>query len=284
MFVAVASLRSFARAARSLGRSPQSATRSVAALEARLKTRLLARSTRAVSLTADGARHLDRARTLVAEFDAIESPEIGPLRGVLVVTAPVLFGQMHVVRAVLEMTEAHPDLDVRLLLFDRVVSLADEGIDVAVRIGALPDSSLRARLVGHVRSVVCASPEYLDRAGRPRAPESLAKHACIAFTATTPIADRWSFGKESVSVRPRLTVNSGQAAIDAAVSGHGIVRAFSYQVQPLVDRGKLEIVLRSHEPEPSPVHVVQLAGSPARAATAFAELAVSRLSRALKGS
>src|SRR5581483_925226 len=168
MFVAVASMRSFAKAARSLGRSPQSATRSVAALEARLGTRLLARSTRAVSLTADGARHLDRARTLVAEFDALESPEAGPLRGVLVVTAPVLFGQVHVVRAVLEMTEAHPDLDVRLLLFDRVVSLADEGIDVALRIGALPDSSLRARRVGHVRSVVCASPEYLDRAGRPR--------------------------------------------------------------------------------------------------------------------
>src|SRR5262249_29056975 len=141
-----------------------------------------------------------------------------------------------------------PQLDARLLLLDRVVSLAEEGIDVAVRIEALPDSALRARLVGHVRSVTCASPAYLERAGTPRTPDALARHTCIGVSAVTPVADRWSFpdrtGRErGVAVRTRLVVNTAQAGIDAAVSGLGIVRALSYQVERLVAARKLRLIL-----------------------------------------
>lgn len=284
VFVAVATARSFAEAARSLGRSPQAATRAVAALEERLGARLLNRTTRSVSLTSDGERYLERGRRALAELDLLEAPAdvTAPLRGVATVTAPVLFGQLHVVPVVIELLALHPGLDVRLMLLDRVVSLADEGVDVAVRIGPLPDSSLRARLVGHVRSVVCGSPAYLERAGRPRDPAALAEHACIAFTGNTPIADRWSFRAEgkrerSVAVKPRLTVNAGQAAIDAARAGVGLVRVLSYQVDDLVARHELSIVLRDFEPEPMPVHLVQLPGAQSRAGAAFVELASARL-------
>jgi DNA-binding transcriptional LysR family regulator len=289
VFVAVAAARSFVSAARSLGRSPQAATRAVAALEQRLGTRLLARTTRSVSLTNEGERYLARGRHALAEIDLLETREDAqaPLHGVLTVTAPVMFGQLHVVPVVIELLAAHDGLDVRLVLLDRIVSLAEEGIDVGVRIGALPDSSLRARVVGHVRSVVCASPAYLERAGRPRSPESLREHACIAFNATTPIADRWTFGKKArgekrpkswtVTVRPRLTVNTAPAAIEAALTGLGLVRVLSYQADAFVSAGKLAVVLRSFEPEPVPVQLVHLPGAPGRAATAFLDLATERL-------
>jgi DNA-binding transcriptional LysR family regulator len=284
VFVAVATLRSFADAARSLGRSPQAATRAVAGLETRIGARLLNRTTRSVSLTSEGERYLERGRRALAEFELLESPSdaAATLRGVVSITAPVLFGQLHVVPVVSELLATHATLDVRLILLDRVVSLAEEGFDAGVRIGALPDSSLKVRPVGHVRSVVCASPEYLERAGQPREPGALADHACIAFVATTAIPDRWSFpssGKRerSVAVHPRLTVNTGQAAIAAALAGLGIVRVLSYQVDELVAEGKLRILLRSFEPEPMPVHLVQLPGVMSRAATAFIDLAAERL-------
>src|SRR5262245_20459107 len=173
VFVAVASRRSFIEAARALRRSPQAITRSVAALEQRLGTRLLNRTTRSVSLTGEGERYLERGRRVLAELDALELPAVAsaPLVGRLSITAPVLFGQLHVAPLVWAFLEQHPRIDARLLLVDRVVSLAEEGIDLSVRIGWLPDSSLRARLIGHVRWVVCASPTYLSRAGVPRSPE-----------------------------------------------------------------------------------------------------------------
>ncbi|HEY3807721.1 MAG TPA: LysR family transcriptional regulator [Kofleriaceae bacterium] len=282
VFAEVATAKSFVAAARAHGRSPQAITRAVAALEARLGTRLLHRTTRSVSLTSSGERYLERGRRVVAELDELEgaarSARTGPLRGRLSITAPVLFGQLHVAPIVLEFMREHALVDVRLVLLDRVVSLADEGIDLGVRIGALPDSALRARVVGHVRTVACASPAYLARAGRPRAPSALAKHQLIAFTATTPIVDRWTFGRAGVRVQPRLTTNTGQAAIDAAVAGAGIVRAMSYQVAPLVAAGKLAIVLARYEPEPVPVQLVQLPGIAARVATVFADYAAARLS------
>jgi DNA-binding transcriptional LysR family regulator len=221
---------------------------------------------------------------LLAEFDLLEDPqdEKAPLRGVLSVSASVLFGQLHVVPLVSELLRRHPEVDARLLLLDRIVSLPEESIDVAVRIGRLPDSSLRARLVGHVRWVVCASPAYIDAAGAPRSPDALARHTCIAFTPTTPIPERWSFpgprGRErSVAVRARLTVNTGQAAIDAAVGGFGLVRVYSYQIGALVAANKLRIVLSRFEPEPVPIHIVQLPGAQTRAAAAFVDLATARL-------
>jgi len=286
VFAAVAKRRSFVQAARALRRSPQAMTRAVAALEARLGVRLLNRTTRSVSLTSDGERYLERSVRAVAELDALESVSDAPLAGLLSLTAPVLFGQLHVAPVVGEFLREHPGLDARLFLVDRIVSLADEGLDLGVRIGALPDSALRARILGHVRLVACASPGYLKRAGRPRAPEDLAKHTCIANTGATPIADRWSFPgdkrERSVSVRARLTVNTGQAAIDAAVAGFGITRALSYQVGHLVAANKLQLVLERFEPPSVPVQLVQLPGAPNRAATTFAEFAARRLATRLR--
>jgi DNA-binding transcriptional LysR family regulator len=280
IFVQVASLRSFAETARSLGISPQAVTRAVASLEGRLSTRLLHRTTRSVTLTSDGERYLERGRRVVDELEALEAPvdATAPLAGVLTVAAPVLFGQLRVMPVVTEMLAQNPSLDIRVLLQDRVVSLAEEGIDVAVRIAVLPDSSLRARFLGEVRSVLCASPAYLERAGRPRDLHALSDHACIAFTSTVPIADRWSFGRRVVAVRPRLVVNTGQAAVDAALAGVGIVRVLSYQVEEHVKAGRLKVILSSHEPAPVPIHLVQLAGVQPRSATTFANLAAARLS------
>jgi len=280
VFVNVASLRSFAEAARALGRSPQATTRAVAALEERLGTRLLNRTTRSVSLTNDGARYLERGRHALAEFEQLESGADvnAPLSGKLTLTAPLLFGQLHILPVAMAFLARHPELDVKLMLLDRVVSLAEEGIDLAVRLGALPDSSLRAQKVGHVRSVLCASPDYLARAGVPRTPDALARHSCIAFTNTTPIVDRWSFPRvgrreRSVAVRARLVVNTAQAAIDAAVAGLGIARVISYQVAQLVAGDRLRVILASYEPPPSPVQLVHLPGVQTRAAAAFVEFA-----------
>ncbi len=281
VFAAVAALRSFAAAARQLGRSPQAVTRAVAALEARIGVKLLHRTTRSVSLTSDGERYLEAARRAVAEFQALEAPRDSSVRGRVAITAPVLYGQLRVMPVVAELLAAYPEVDARVVLLDRVVALAEEGVDVGIRVGALPDSALRARPLGVVRSVLVASPAYLARGGTPRRPEALADHACIALTATTPIVERWAFPGErrerSVAVRPRLVVNTGQAAIDAALAGLGIVRVLSYQVDELVAQGRLRVVLAGHEPPPVPVQLVMLPGPLGRAAQAFAELAAKRL-------
>jgi DNA-binding transcriptional LysR family regulator len=285
VFVTVASLRSFAGAARALGRSPQAVTRAVTAVEARLQTRLLNRTTRAVSLTDEGERALARGRRALAELELLEARDdtTAPLTGRVSVTAPVLLGELHVLPIVTELLAHHPGVDVRLVLLDRVVSLAEEGIDVAVRVGALPDSSLRARPIGHVREVLCASPAYLAKGGVPRAPEDLARHTCITFSGTTPNADRWSFRarpggaggprrERSVAVRTRLSVNTGQAAIEAALAGVGLVRVLSYQVSRLVAAKRLRIVLAAFERDAIPVHVLHQPGPRGRAVTSLLEL------------
>jgi DNA-binding transcriptional LysR family regulator len=283
VFVAVASLKSFTNAARQLGKSPQAVTRAVAALERRLDTRLLHRTTRSVSLSNDGERLLERSRRALAELDALEAPgETGELRGTLSVTAPVQFGQLHVLPLVRAFLAENAHVSVRLALLDRVVALAEEGIDVAVRIGALPDSALLARQVGRVRTVIVGSPQYLEHAGTPRQIDSLAKHATIAFTTTTPICDRWRFGSRSIAVTPRLVVNTAQAAIDAALAGMGLVRVMSYQVDHLVAAGKLRIVLASAEPDSVPVQLVSLPGVQPRIAQAFIDHAVEGLSSQLR--
>src|SRR5262245_2147017 len=282
--VAVAGRRSFVEAARTLRRSPQAITRAVAALEHRLGARLLNRTTRSVSVTGEGELYLERGRRVLAELDALESaPDThAPLAGRLSITAPVLFGQIHVAPLLCAFLEQHPGADGRLLLVDRVVSLAEEGIDLAVRIGSLPDSSLRARLVGQVRWVVCASPGYLSRAGVPRTPEALTRHACISFDAGSPVADHWSFprgkGRErSVAFRPRLIVNTAQAGIDAAIAGLGIVRVLSYQVERPLAEKKLRLILERFAMPPVPIHILQLPGIPNRLAAAFVDFAAGRL-------
>jgi len=283
IFVAVATRRSFAEAARALGRSPQVITRSVAALETRLGTRLLHRTTRSVSLTDEGARLLDRARPLLADFDALEAREAGELHGVVTVAAPVMFGQLRVAPVVHDFLRAHPSVDARLLLQDRVVSLAEEGIDVAVRIGVLPDSSLRARQVAEVRLVLVAAPAYLARRGAPTSPSELAGHDVVAFTGTTPIPDRWTFRRAgrpdaNVSLRPRLVTDTARSAIDAAAAGLGITRVMSYQVDELVREGKLAMALDELDAAPIPVSLVQLPGATTRAAAAFLDFAAERMS------
>ncbi|HEU5057435.1 MAG TPA: LysR family transcriptional regulator [Kofleriaceae bacterium] len=292
LFAAVAAHRSFAAAARAAGRSPQAVTRSIAALEARLGTRLLHRTTRSVSLTGDGERTLERCRRVLAEFDALEDAagEEADLRGILAVTAPALFGRLHVLPVATAFLAAHPAVDLRLTLIDRVVSLAEEGIDVAVRIGALPDSALVALGLGQVRLVVCGSPDYLARAGTPRAPADLARHACLVFSGASPVPDRWSFPsgrggrrrEQAVGVRPRLVVNSADAAIDAAVAGLGLVRVLSYQVDRLVAARALRIVLAGFEPAPVPVQLVHLPGIQPRLASAFAAAAAPALRERLR--
>jgi DNA-binding transcriptional LysR family regulator len=241
---------------------------------------LLARTTRSVTLTADGAQFLEHSRRALAEVDALERPST-EMRGTLHVTAPVLFGQLHVLPIVTAFLETYPDVQIKLSLLDRVVSLAEEGVDLAVRIGELPDSALLARHVGNVRTVLVASPAYLDRVGAPRLVESLAKHTVIAFSGSTPIVDRWTFGKHRIAVTPRLVVNTAQAAIDAALDGLGITRVLSYQVARLVEDGKLRVVLASHEPPSMPVHLVRLPGAQTRVAAAFSELAAVQLAKRL---
>jgi DNA-binding transcriptional LysR family regulator len=267
IFAAVAEQSSFTKAARQLGRSPAAVTRAVAELEKRLATRLLNRTTRSVSLTDDGVRYLDQCRRVlaeVAELDAAANGERQEPRGLLTITAPVIFGRMHVLPIVEKFLADYPEVDARLLLLDRSVSLVEEGIDVSVRIGQLPDSSLRAIRAGEVRRGVYASPAYLRRRGVPKSPRDLAEHACIAFTAITPVADRWTFYRENgnftVTVKPRLVVNSGEAAIDAAISGLGITCVLSYQVTQHIAAGTLRCILAHYEPPLLPIHVLHPSG------------------------
>ncbi len=226
IFVAVAEQQSFAEAARQLCRSPAAVTRAVAALEERLQARLFNRTTRSVALTDAGVRYLASCRRLLAAYDELEAENIGERaepRGWINVTAPVMFGRLHVLPSVRSFLDEHPRVDIRLLLLDRVVSLVDEGLDLGVRIGQLRDSSLRAIRVGQMRRIVCASPQYIARHGMPAMPRDLGNHSIVACTAVTPIPDRWTFhgpsGLISVAVTPRLVVNTTAAAVDAVLDG-----------------------------------------------------------------
>ncbi|MCB1886005.1 MAG: LysR family transcriptional regulator [Rhodocyclaceae bacterium] len=265
VFVAVAEAEGFAAGARRLGMSPPAVTRAVAALEERLGVRLLQRSTRRVRLTEAGTRYLDDARRLLAEVDAADEAAAGinaTPRGDLAVTASALFGQLFVMPGIVDYLNRYPETRVDALFVDRVVNLIDEGIDVAVRIGALADSSLRARRVGSVRIVLVAAPDYLARCGTPSQPDGLAGHETIASRAgsgTFGTGD-WRFatpaGPHNVRVQPRLMVSTNDGAIRAALAGFGIARLLSYQVAPHLADGSLKIVLPDCELPPLPVHLV----------------------------
>jgi DNA-binding transcriptional LysR family regulator len=267
IFVAVAEQESFVEAARQLGRSPASVTRGVAALEERLQTRLFNRTTRSVALTDAGARYLENCRRLLTTYDELEAVNLGERvqpRGWVNVTAPTMFGRLHVLPLVEEFLGKYPQLHVRLLFLDRVVSLVDEGLDLGVRIGQLPHSSLRAVRVGQIRRVCCASPQYLARRGVPASLHDLGGHTVVACTAVTPIPDRWSFngpnGTTSITVTPRLVLNTTDAAVAAALDGLGITCIQSYQAEPHVAAGRLRTVLADHEPPPAPIHIVHPEG------------------------
>lgn len=263
-----------AAAARKLGRSPAAVTRAVALLEERAGARLLHRTTRSVRPTEAGERYLSVCRRVLADVAEAERSAAGERavpRGLLTVTAPVSFGRLHVRPVVDAFLEAHREVQARLLLLDRVVHLVDEGVDLAVRVGALPDSSLVATRVGEVRRVVCASPAYLARRKAPVEPADLADHDCVAFTQITP-AEAWTFGSPAggrapqVRVRPRLAVNTAEAAVASAVEGRGITRVLSYQIERELREGALVRLLVPFEPSPLPVHVVHASATfaPAR--------------------
>jgi DNA-binding transcriptional LysR family regulator len=205
---------------------------------------------------------------LLAAYDELEAMTLGERvepRGWINVTAPTMFGRLHVLPLVQDFLVQYPQVEVRMLLLDRVVSLVDEGLDLGVRIGELPDSALRAVRVGQVRRVVCATPQYIARQGAPATPRDLESHSVVACTAVTPVPDRWSFhrpsgGVTSVAVTPRLVVNATAAAVDAALDNLGLTCILSYQAEPHAAAGRLQTVLVEYEPPPAPIHIVHPEG------------------------
>lgn len=284
VFVAVAETESFAAASRHLGLSPPAVTRAIAALEKRLGVRLFNRTTRFVRATEAGQRYLEDARRIIGEVDAADDAAAGinaAPRGQLAVTAPVLFGKMFVLPAVVEYLRRYPAMEVSALFLDRMVNLLEEGLDVGIRIGELPDSSMKATRVGSVRRVLCAAPGYLKKHGVPDKPAALSTHCIIAASGISP-TNEWNFrqGAKANSVRlsPRLTVSSNDAAIEAALQGFGITRLLSYQIAPQVEGGGLKILLKDFEPPPMPIHVVHREGRYASVKIrSFVDLIVARL-------
>jgi DNA-binding transcriptional LysR family regulator len=284
VYVAVAEEQGFAAAARRLQLSPPAVTRAVAGLEDRLGVKLLDRTTRYVRATEAGQRYLEDARQVLANLESADEVAAGinaEPRGHLAVTAPVLFGHKFVIPGIVDYLERYPAMDVDAVFLDRVVNLLEEGLDVGVRIGELPDSTMRALPVGTVRSVVVAAPEYLTRQGTPAAPQDLLEHSVIASSAGN-FASGWRFsgtlGEHPLRVQPRLTVTTNDAAITAALEGFGITRLLSYQVAAEVEAGRLKILLGEFEPPANPVHIVHREGRYSSAKVrAFIDLMAERL-------
>jgi DNA-binding transcriptional LysR family regulator len=268
IFVTVADAGSLSAAARRLGMPLATVSRKVAELEAHLKTRLLHRTTRQLSLTEAGSAYLVACRRILEDIGEAERAATGEYsapKGELTVTAPVVFGRLHVVPVIAEFLAHYPLITVNLMLTDRVVHLMEEHGDIAVRIGELPDSSLMATRVGTVRRVVCASPAYLSQRGEPMHPADLAGHDCITFEVLES-KRAWVFGagrsQLSVPVQSRLTVNTAEAAIDASALGVGLIRVLSYQVAEAVRHDALRVVLASYESAPLPVSLVHTGQAP----------------------
>ena len=289
VFATVAEQRSFAAAARALTVSAATVTRAVAELERRLGSLLVVRNTRQLRLTAAGERFASDARRLLQALQEAEESAAGihaSPRGLLVVTAPQMFGDLHVLPALTDYLEANPEVEIQALLVDRVVSLLEEGVDVAVRIGPLPDSSLTAVPVGSVRRVVCASAAYLDAHGVPAHPDQLAGHATVsAYGASQGGTWRFRIGGEARAfpVHSRLSVTSFRAAIHAATVGAGLTQVASYQVATPIARGELQLVLEDFEVEPLPVHVLYAEGRHGSAKVrSFVDFCAARLRAALR--
>jgi DNA-binding transcriptional LysR family regulator len=261
-FTAVADLGGFAPAARKLGLSPSAVTRLIAALEERLGARLLQRTTRSVALTDAGTRYLERARRILADVEEAEASvqdERTRPSGRLVVSAPIGFGRIHVSPVMSEYLKRHAEVAGELRLADRMVNLVEDGVDLAVRIGHLADSSLVARHVGEMRRIVVASPDYLKAHGEPKTPEAIAAHQTIQFGGATASPD-WRFVRDGNEIRvtpvPRLTTNSADAAIGYAVRGGGLTRVLAYQAADAIKAGRLKILLAKFEPPSLPIHLV----------------------------
>ena len=281
VFVAVAEEESFAAGARRLGMSPPAVTRAISALEERLGVKLLNRTTRYVRVTDAGHRYLDDSRRIIQDTDEADEAAAGingEPRGHLAVTAPVMFGRLFVIPGIVDYLQRYPGMEVSAVFLDRVVNLLEEGFDVGIRIGELPDSSMRAVRVGQVRRVLCASPQYLAENGLPNSPSELVNHKIVAASGVTPVMD-WKFARDiTVKVKPRLTVTSNDAAIEAIQEGLGISRLLSYQVASHVNSGQLQTVLSEYEPKALPIHVVHREGRYASAKVrTFVDLIVAKL-------
>jgi DNA-binding transcriptional LysR family regulator len=279
---------SLSAASRQLGMPLPTVSRKIAELEAHLKTRLLTRTSRRLSLTDAGQSYVAACRRILEEVGEAEraaSGEYSAPRGDLVITAPLVFGRLHVMPVVTQFLAAYPDINIRMALSDRSVNLVEEHVDLAVRIGTLPDSSLVATRVGTIRRVLCASPAYFARRGTPQSPRDLAAHDCITFDELMA-PDRWVFtsGRTdlTVPIRSRLVANTAEAAIDAAVAGVGVTRVLSYQMASALRAGSLALALEEFELAPWPVNLVYPGGRllPLKL-RAFLDFAVPRLKTAM---
>jgi DNA-binding transcriptional LysR family regulator len=241
-------------------------SRALAELESQLGVRLAERSTRSFALTEAGRRLAEQGRRALSELDDALREAAGEgreARGRLRLAAPLVFGRRHVAPVVAAFLDAHPAVSVDLVLSDRVVDLVEEGLDLALRIGRLPDSSLRVRRLGAVRRILVASPAYLARRGVPREPEALAEHDLIVFaSSSTPTEWRFSTQRGEITIRPdaRFAVNEAEAAVAAAVQGRGILQSLSYQAAEEIAAGRLVRLLREAEPPAIPVQLVFPAG------------------------
>lgn len=284
VFTAVVDANGFAGAARKLNISPPAVTRAISELEAHLGVRLLTRTTRVVRVTDAGARYVEDCRRILAELaeaDESVSGLHGAPRGRLTLTAPVLFGALYVTPIVTEYLQRYPEVTASCWFLDRVVNMMDEGVDIAVRIGELPDSSMQAVRVGKVRRVICAAPSYLERHGEPQSPDELAAHTIVSASGVTP-APEWRLVENGaariVKLQPRMITTTNDSAVAAAVAGFGLSRLMSYQVAEHVREGRLKILLSEFETAPLPVQLVHREGRHAsQKARAFLDLAIERL-------
>ncbi len=281
---------SLSKASRALRLPLATVSRKVAELEAYLNATLLIRSAKGLELTPAGRSYVAAAKLLLEQLLEAERAAAGEYtepRGDLAVTAPVMFGRMHGLPVVAGFLSAFPDVSVALMLTDRVAHFLDDQVDVALRIGALPDSGLIATRLGSVRRLVCASPGYLGANGTPALPEDLARHSVVSFdSVSSPSA--WTFrsggSDTTVSFRSRLSVNTIDAAIDAGLCGIGLIRTNSYQVADHVRGGRLAVVLEAFEPAPRPVHLVyNRQGRLPLKLRAFVDFVIPRLRERLAG-
>ncbi len=255
---------SLSAAGRALKVPVPTVSRKLSELETLLGAQLLIRTTRKLSLTDAGTAYVAAARRILDQVDDAERAAAGEFlvpKGELVVTAPIMFGRLHVLPIVADFLARQPAIDVRLLLSDRTIHIVEDHVDMAVRIGRLPDSALVATRVGSMRTVICASPALLDRHGEPATPADLAQFPIVAVDTPAPFP-AWTVrtpatgAPEEIAIRPRLTVTTAEAALDAALRGVGVVRLLHYQVADAVAHGRLRILFADHEREPSPVHLV----------------------------
>ncbi|MDB5398465.1 MAG: LysR family transcriptional regulator [Rhodopila sp.] len=289
ILVASAEAGSFSAAGRRLGVPLPTVSRKVAELEAHLNTQLLTRTTRRLELTDAGVAYVSACKRILEQVDEAESQASGEYtlpRGTLAMTAPIVFGRLHVVPIINEFLAQFGEINVELTLADHNLDLIGEHLDLALRVGALPDSTLVAVKVGEIRRVICGSPAYFAAHGTPKAPEDLVQHMCVTFTGLAA-GGTWTFNHRegaTKGVRPlcRLKVNTAESAIDAAIAGVGVTNVLSYQITRPVGEGKLRIILQDYEPGPSPVHFVHAGqGLVPLKTRRFIEFAVPRLRRSL---